>query len=254
MARREYSDTSGGPPPDASSEAIVDLAQCALARLADRVADTDTSDAYVEGFCSVLMSGDKRAAERLLHATAHRRAGYAQVADGLLTAAARRLGEKWEQDQASFLEVSMAVSLIFRLNHDHAQRYVPIVREPGLRQAVFATLPGQAHNLGLVLAAEAFRQSDWQVTLMLDSPGGRVLDRIRRIRPDAVGLSASNLDRRHQITHLIGDLQAVPFRFRILVGGTAARDVVDALVDRHNVEAVTDIGTTLASLDDATRI
>jgi hypothetical protein len=90
-------------------------------------------------------------------------------------------------DELSFLEVSIAVSLIFRLNHDHAQRHVPIAREPDLRQAVFATLPGQAHNLGLVLAAEAFRQADWQVTLLLDCPTGVILDRVRRLRPEIGG-------------------------------------------------------------------
>jgi methylmalonyl-CoA mutase cobalamin-binding subunit len=149
-------------------------------------------------------------------------AGYARVADGLLSAAARRLGEMWQRDELSFFEVSIAVSLIFRLNHDHAQRHVPIAREPDLRQAVFATLPGQAHNLGLVLAAEAFRQADWQVTLLLDSATGLILDRVRRLRPEIVGLSVSNLDRTHQVERLISDLRALAGRFRILLGGTAA--------------------------------
>jgi hypothetical protein len=112
--------------------------------------------------------------------------GLCAVADGLLSAAARRLGEMWQR-RASFLEVSIAVSLIFRLNHEHAQRHVPIAREPDLRQAVFATLPGQAHNLGLVLAAEAFRQADWQVTLLLDTSMGMILDRVRRLRPESGG-------------------------------------------------------------------
>jgi hypothetical protein len=75
---------------------------------------------------------------------------------------------------------------------------------------------------GLVLAAEAFRQADWQVTLLLDCATGLILDRVRRLRPEAVGLSVSNLDRTHQVEHLIGDLQALPVRFRILLGGTAA--------------------------------
>jgi hypothetical protein len=61
-----------------------------------------------------------------------------------------------------------------------------------------------------VLAAEAFRQADWQVTLLLDTSMGMVIDRVRRLRPEAVGLSVSNLDRKHQLEHLIGDLQALP--------------------------------------------
>jgi hypothetical protein len=149
MGRRENDDRSGGPPPDGASDAITDLARQALNRLADRLGERRVSAELVESFCSLLISGNMVGAERVLRAAAQRRAGYARVADGLLSASARRLGEMWQRDELSFFEVSIAVSLIFRLNHDHAQRHVPIAREPDLRQAVFATLPGQAHNLGL---------------------------------------------------------------------------------------------------------
>lgn len=203
------------------------------------------SDGFVEGFCSVLMAGDKASAARMVEVAARRRAGYARIADGLLSAAARKLGEKWARDEASFLEVSIAVTLLFRLNHDHAQRHLPLARDPARRQAVFATLPGQAHNLGLVLAAEAFRQADWQLTLMLDCSHRLILDRVRRLRPEIVGLSISTLDRRHQLEHLIGDLGARPFGVRILLGGTAADDVVAGLTRPHGVEAVHDIHSAL---------
>ena len=187
-------------------------------------------------------------AERVLRAAAHRRAGYAQVADGLLSAAARRLGQMWQSDEISFFEVSIAVSLIFRLNHDHAQRYVPIARDATLRQAVFATLPGQAHNLGLVLAAEAFRQEDWQVALLLDCATGLILDRVRRLRPEVVGLSVSNMDRTHQVERLIGDLRALPIGFRIILGGSAAERVFNALPQQQGVDVVGDIQMALSGL------
>lgn len=248
MARREDDDRSGGPPPDGGSDAITDLARRALDRLAGRMRDENVSQECVESFCSLLISGNMVGAERVLKATTLRRAGYAQVADGLLSAAARRLGQMWQRDEISFFEVSIAVSLIFRLNHDHAHRHVPITRDPALRQSVFATLPGQAHNLGLVLAAEAFRQADWQVTLLLDCPTGLILDRVRRLRPEAVGLSVSNLDRTHQVEHLIGDLRALPFGFRILLGGTAAASVYSTLHWQTGVVVVDDIQSALDGL------
>ena len=58
---------------------------------------------------------------------------------------------------------------------------------PVLRQAVFATVPGQSHNLGLVLATEAFREVDWQVTLLLDASTAHILDRVRRLAPRGGG-------------------------------------------------------------------
>jgi methanogenic corrinoid protein MtbC1 len=248
MARREHEDTSGGPSQDLSADAILDLARKTLDRLSGRIRGMQVSEAFTESFCSLLISGNIVGAERVLRAAAQRREGYARVADGLLSAAARRLGEMWQRDEISFFEVSIAVSLIFRLNHDHAQRHVPIARDPALRQALFATLPGQAHNLGLVLAAEAFRQADWQVTLLLDSASGLILDRVRRLRPEAVGLSVSNLDRTHQVEHLISDLRALPFGFRILLGGTAAEELCRALPLASGVQVVDDIQSALDSV------
>jgi methanogenic corrinoid protein MtbC1 len=248
MGRRQQDDALGGPPPDLAADAILDLARQTLDRMAERIGDAEVSDAFVESFCEVLRSGNKIGAERMLKAATQRRAGYATVADGLLSAAARRLGDMWLNDEASFMEVSIGVSLIFRLNHEHAQRHVPVVRQPGLRHAVFATLPGQAHNLGLVLAAEGFRQADWQVTLLLDTSMGLIIDRVRRLRPEAVGLSVSNLDRKHQLEHLIGDLQALPFGFEIMLGGTAADDVHAALPSSKGVHVVHGIKEALAAI------
>jgi hypothetical protein len=212
MGRRENDDSTGGPPPDGASDAITDLARQALNRLADRLGEStglrrtgrellQPSDLGQHGRRGACPEGRGAAAR-----------GLCAVADGLLSAAARRLGEMWQRDELSFFEVSIAVSLIFRLNHDHAQRHVPIAREPDLRQAVFATLPGQAHNLGLVLAAEAFRQADWQVTLLLDCATGVILDRVRRLRPEIGGA-----ERQQSRPHAPGgapdrDLQALPVR------------------------------------------
>jgi methanogenic corrinoid protein MtbC1 len=248
MARGEDDDISGRRPSGESFDAVSDLARRALERLASGQGDAGVSAAFVESFCRLLMAGDKVAAQRMLRAATQRRAGYARVADGLLSAAARRMGEMWQTDEASFPEVSIGVSLIFRLNHEHARRHMPIRRDPALRQAVFATLPGQAHTLGLVLAAEAFREADWQVTLLLDASMAHVLDRVRRLRPEIVGLSVSNLDRKHQLEHLIGDLCTLPFKFRILLGGTAADDLAEALPHLRAIRVVHDIQSTLDAL------
>jgi methanogenic corrinoid protein MtbC1 len=248
MARRNQDDGSDGPPPVPEGEAITRLARRALERIAAGVVDAPVSAAYVETFCTCLRSGDKVAADRMLRAAAQSRPGYARIADGLLTAAARRLGEMWERDEASFLEVSMAISVIFRLNRDHAQKNVPIERDPALRQAVFATMPGQSHNLGLVLAAEAFRDADWQVTLLLDASAELILDRVRRLRPEIVGLSVSGHVRSHLLAGLIQDLGSMPSGVRILLGGSAAEEVFARLPSRRGVEIVRDIQSVLDKL------
>jgi MerR family transcriptional regulator, light-induced transcriptional regulator len=224
------------------------LARLALARLAERPGRNDLSPAFLDSFCTLLLEGNYRATERILETMTGGRAGYAEAADGILAAAARHLGEKWQEDGASFAEVSVAVAQIFRLNQAFGQRHTPWTRISGQRLAIFATLPAQAHNLGIVLAAEAFRQQGWQVKLLLDTTGKDVVERVRRMRPEVVGLSVSVNDRRHQVEYLVGELRALPLRFRVLVGGSAARDFAANVPRGWRVEVVTDIATALRDL------
>ncbi len=224
------------------------LARIALERLARREETAELSRDFLESLCGLLMSGDYPAAERIVEAMTADRPGHARLADGILTATARHLGRKWETDEASFAEVSIGVAQIFRLNQAFGQRNRPLTRSLDRRLALFATLPGQAHNLGLVLAAEAFRQEDWQVTLLLDTPSLGIQERVRRLRPEAVGLSVSDSDRKHRHARLIGELHALPLQFQVLLGGGAARDLARTLPKAVRVTVVSDIASALRAV------
>jgi MerR family transcriptional regulator, light-induced transcriptional regulator len=238
----------GATRPPARPGSVEGLARLALERLAQRPGRNDLSPAFLDSFCTLLLEGNYRATERILETMTQGRAGYAGVADGILAAAARHLGEKWLADGASFAEVSVAVAQIFRLNQAFGQRYTPWTRVAGQRLAIFGTLPAQSHNLGIVLAAEAFRQEGWQVKLLLDTPGQDIVERVRRMRPEVVGFSVSVNDRRHQVEYVIGELRALPLRFRVLVGGSAAQDFAKSVPRGWRVEVVTDIATALRGL------
>jgi len=221
------------------------LARAAIARLVRQGAPAkDVSDDEMEAFCALLVAGDYLGAKRMLADLTGLRQSYARIADGLLSEAARRLGERWESDGLSFADVSVAIAQIFRLNQAFRQRHVPI-RRGAERLALFVTLPGQSHNLGLVLAAEAFRAEGWQVEVHLDAPMTEVLDAARRLRPELVGLTISREDKRHQLELLTAELRGLPMRMRIMLGGRGAaefaRHVPAGRIDR----VVTDIDSAL---------
>ncbi len=226
-------------------EAVERLACIALDRLTERGADADMSPEFLESFCTLLMAADYRAAERVLHAITRGRQDYAGIADGILSAAARHLGEKWQDDEVSFGDVSIAIAQVFRLNQAFGHRHAPWTRAPDRHLAIFATLPGQVHNLGIVLAAEAFRLEDWQVTLLLDIPRRDIVERVRRMRPETVGLSVNVNDRSHHVAQLIRELRALPLQFRLLLGGGAAPGLVVTLPRSWKVTVVTDIASAL---------
>jgi methanogenic corrinoid protein MtbC1 len=240
------SDEGGGPARPGPVPSVEGLARAAIARLAhEGGVVTGLSEEAVEAFCALLVAGDYRGAERMLTALTAKRQNYARIADGLLSEAARRVGTQWEQDKLSFGDVSVAIAQIFRLNQAFRRRHVPI-RRKAERLALFVTLPGQSHNLGLVLAAEAFRAEGWQVEVHLDAPMTEVLDAARRLRPELVGLTISREDKRHQLELLTAELRALPLRVRIMLGGRGAeafaRHVPAGRIDR----VVTDIASALA--------
>jgi methanogenic corrinoid protein MtbC1 len=226
------------------------LARAAIARLAAEAAlragpePAALSDHVVEHFSELLAAGDYAAAEAVLHRLTGQRQDYARIADGLLSRAARRLGQRWEEDSLSFADVSVAVAQIFRLNQAFRQRHVPI-RRGAARLGLFATLPGQPHNLGLVLAAEAFRGQGWDVELRLDTPSREIVELAQRHRPSLIGLTISREDKRHQLAHLILTLRALPVPFRIMLGGRGAVAIARVLPPGQVDRVVSDIASAL---------
>lgn len=226
------------------------LARAAIARLAEEAAARAGSaaapvpDSVVKNFCALLVAGDYPAAEAEIRRLTARRQNYAQISDGLLSLAARHLGRCWEDDSLSFADVSVAVAHIFRLNQAFRQRHVPLVRGTE-RLGIFATLPSQPHNLGLVLAAEAFRGEGWKVDLRLDTPAHDIIEITQRLRPSLVGLTISREDRRHQLAQLVLGLRALPIPLRIMLGGRGAQGLARVLPRGHIDRVVTDIGSAL---------
>lgn len=246
----EQGDDQGPASKGVNTGSVEALARSAIARLAQEAAARAGAQPHVvpEGvivaFCSLLVEGEYVAAESMMRRLTARRQNYAQIADGLLSEAARRLGRGWEDDSLSFAEVSVAIAQIFRLNQTFRQRNVPMVRV-GDRLGLFATVPGQPHNLGLVLAAEAFRGEGWQVDLRLDIPAREIVEAAQRSRPTLVGLTISREDKRHQLAHLILSLKALPVSFRIMLGGRGAHGLARILPRGHVDRVVTDISSAL---------
>lgn len=241
MAYDRDSDTPGA----RLTPSVEALARAAIDRLAQEGRGSHgLSEKALEAFCGMLLSGDYQGAERMLQHLTSLRQSYARIADDLLADAARRLGTGWEEDRLSFADVSVAISHIFRLNQSFRRRHVPVRRGPE-RLALFATLPGQAHTLGLVLAAEAFRGAGWQVDLRLDAPMIRVIEAAKRLRPELVGLTISREDKRHQLGLLTAELRALPVPFRIMLGGRGAAAFARHLPPGRIDRVVTDIETAL---------
>lgn len=201
------------------------LARSALERLEKSRTTSNGPGDQVSGkhlmaFAALLLSADVAGAIATVRRLERGGASYPRIADTLLADAARELGQRWENDALSFLDVSVAISTLCRVNAvvRHAPQVLP--GKDGAR-ALFATLPSQAHTLGIILATEAFRQDGWDVDLKLETEPETVLDLVSTTNFALVGFSASRTDSLRDIAALIECLKATKSAPRILIGGIA---------------------------------
>ena len=140
----------------------------------------------------------------------------------LLAPAARHLGHLWTEDLVSFTEVSTGLCRLHQLLHE----ITPVfgddleISQTG-RRILLAPCVGEQHTFGLVMVAEVFRRSGWQV--WGDLPMSRQ-DLMRIVRAewfDAVGLSAGSESRLSVLATLVEDvrMESRNTQVAVLVGG-----------------------------------
>ncbi len=153
----------------------------------------------------------------------------------LLAATARLLGEMWEQDRVSFLDVTVGLctlhQVLFRLGPD-------LPEEPsggaGTGRVLLAPVPGETHVFGALIVARFFARAGWRTWTELDADEARLSGLIAEHGFDVVGLSLSCDREAEELRGMIGRLRdaAGPRRPQIFVGGHAIErrpDLVEAI-------------------------
>lgn len=106
----------------------------------------------------------------------------------LFTPAARRLGVMWETDEASFIEVTVALCRIHRALQQFEPDSVPLGEAVGT--AIVAAVPGAQHQFGALVAQAFFRRAGWAVRSGPFADGDELLACVGRTpRADLLGLS-----------------------------------------------------------------
>jgi MerR family transcriptional regulator, light-induced transcriptional regulator len=138
-----------------------------------------------------------------------------------------RLGQRWETGEISVAQEHFASNLLRGRLLGLAQGWGQ-GHGPG---AVLACLPGEHHELGLLVFGVALRRRGWRITYLgTNSPIGAVADVARSLRPAVVVLLSINpdnfLDHARQIEQLA---QQVP----VVIAGTGATSEVARQTKAH---------------------
>jgi methanogenic corrinoid protein MtbC1 len=112
--------------------------------------------------------------------------------------AARMLGSRWKEDSCSFVDVTTGLwqlqQIFHRLLHDfqtepNRRGDLPTASDGPRPSALFCTLPGAQHRLGVQMISAFFCRAGWQTSLSFGETIGQICDEAKRYAPDVLGVS-----------------------------------------------------------------
>lgn len=232
-------------------EAVHALAGDVLRRLAATLDRQDNSTTAmitsqsIDEFCDVLIQPDSAPARAFVEARRAEGVTRMEVYLGYISSAARSLGARWDDDELSFLEVTIGTGHLYALMRALRAEGGPVSHVPdGRRSALFATVPGEDHGIGITVAAEVFRENDWEIDLQIGTGFDALVAHVERTAPRIIGLSISSDGRLDTLARLVIALRlVVP---HTIIGVAAAGGMVSTQIDR-----LADIDLVFDSADDA---
>lgn len=185
-------------------------------------------EAEIAALCEALLSEDRQAAPEFVLAAQARGIGLQVLWLSYLAPAAARLGEMWDQDRVSFLQVTVAVSRIYGLMRG-LRRGQPVPVLTAGRTATFVSVPGDDHTLGVAMAAELLRNKGWDIHLLVGLGQNRLVDALTQSRPHLLGISVNGRRMMPALARLLVALRLSLPETRILVCGQIEPEDVDLI-------------------------
>jgi len=161
------------------------------ARRGQQVEHPSISDESVAAFADALVQPGPEAALRFIAERREEGLTREGVYRGYIGAAACRLGEQWDEGILSFFQVTTGTGHLYALMRSLRAERPPMEAFDPKRTALFATVPGEDHGIGITVAADLFRESGWEIDLQLGTEFDELITHVSRIQPQVIGLSLS---------------------------------------------------------------
>lgn len=231
--------------------ALAALAQEVVQRVAQNLNSapaTQFNEDDVTALCDALLSDDPNSAVLLIEDFQRRGASYDDLCLSYIGAAASRMGEWWENDQISFFRVTVGAGRVYAiLRILRLQRSVSL---PDMRRiAVFASVPGENHTLGITMAADLARARGWDIDLLIGLSHDELLTELTARKPPLIGLSASGKRSLPALTQVIVAQRIINSCTRILVCGQIANVAVNLVGVTGADAAALDFETAYARME-----
>jgi len=207
-------------------------------------------EVVVDKLLAAVLSADPLAFEAMRPDLRRARITAAMLADTYIPEVARKLGQGWEDDCMSFVEVSIGTARLQAILREIGASWSADERAEGGTTTVLVIVPqGEQHTLGAMVLISQLRRRGVSVCLRF-GPGIAEMRRLLEGRLfDGVMISLSNLDKVPEVTRLVQNIrEAAPRPLFVALGGVVLREPKDLLARTGVDLATNDIDAVLKSL------
>lgn len=204
-------------------DVVINLAREVIRRVAARdgqlaPAPAGPSQADLRTLCEALLSPDDTAAAQIVLSLRSEGTAVEDIHLKYLAGAARMLGEQWERNEIGFAEVTLGTGRLFAIMRGMRHLFEPVLPLSD-KKAVFASVPGEDHTLGVRMAADLFRKEGWEISLMVGLDHDALVAGIEEQPMGIVGLSIGGEHSMEPLSKLIVALHICCPQALILVCG-----------------------------------
>ncbi|MEM9387228.1 MAG: cobalamin-dependent protein [Pseudomonadota bacterium] len=192
----------------------------------------------LDRFCDALVGDDDLAGTHMISEAQADGASMDALYLGYLGEAARRLGERWEADEISFWQMTVAAGRVYVIMRGLRLHFAPQPFDVR-RHALFSTMPGDQHTLGVSIAADLFRARGWDIQLLFPDTQEELVRGLERSDHVIIGVSVSRPGQLVALAKLVIALRVARPYGHIIVSGhivSEEPDVMD-LVDADGFAA-----------------
>lgn len=172
---------------------VIDLAREVILRVASKDSTLEhvsheATQEELETLCKALISDDDKAAANIVIGLRASGANAEEIYIKQLAAAARMLGDLWDQDRVNFSQVTVGTGRMFAIMRSMRHLFEPKIPAQD-KTAIFASVPGEDHTLGVRMAADIFRKEGWEISLKVGLDHDQLVAEIEQLPTGIVGLS-----------------------------------------------------------------
>lgn len=200
----------------------------------------------VEKLTYALISDDHTEGAKFIDAVQDDGADIEAIYLAYLAEAASILGEWWDDDHVTFHEVAIGTSRIYAIMRGLSYLFIPD-HPVEVKSAIFATVPGETHTLGVRMAADLFGTEGWNIDVKMGKTHEELVAEIIESPCRVLGLSAAGAHAAAPLARLLIALRLNRPDLQIFLSGQVIHVA-------HDMVSIMDVDGAATDIEEAKQI